>query len=68
MADIFMNAKQVSAEFFNGEINYQKVLRMTRTGKLPGAKFGKSYLYLRNELEKWAEKNFSTPAWTKIKN
>ena len=64
---VFMTAKQVASDFFNGECNYQKVLRLTRKGQLPAVKLGKSYLFKRSELERWAAENFSKPAWRKIK-
>lgn len=63
----FMNAKEVACDFFNGECSYHKVLRLTRIGMLPAVKMGKSYLYSREELERWAEQNFSRPAYAKIK-
>lgn len=64
---VFMTAKQVAKDFFNDECNYQKVLRLTRKGYLPAVKLGKSYLFKRSELERWASDNFSRPAWSKIK-
>ena len=64
---VFMTAKQVAKDFFKGECNYQKVLRLTRKGYLPAVKLGKSYLFKRSELERWATENFSKPAWRKIK-
>lgn len=67
MSQTFMDAKQVSCDFFNGMCDYQKVLRLTRNGYLPGKKLGKSYLYIREELEKWAETNFSKPVCSKMK-
>lgn len=63
----FMTAKQVAIEFFNSELGYQKVLRMTRRGMLPAVKIGKSYLYQRSQLQKWAENNFRTPAYASLK-
>ena len=51
MEQEFLSAKQVADQFFNGECNYLKVLRLTREGILPAKKFGKSYLYKRSELE-----------------
>lgn len=67
MIQEFLNAKQVAQEFFNQECSYQKVLRLTRSGVLPAKKYGKSYLYKREELEKWASNNFSKPASAKNK-
>ena len=61
----FMTAKEVAEEFFNGECSYYKVLRLTRNGMIPAMKMGKSYLYRKTELEKWAELNFSRPAYAK---
>ncbi|WP_427112718.1 helix-turn-helix domain-containing protein [Megasphaera sueciensis] len=63
----FLTAAEVVTDFFNGKFHYQSVLRMTRQGKLPAVKIGKGYLYRRSELEKWAENNFATPCWSKIK-
>ena len=34
---------------------------------IPAMKMGKSYLYRKTELEKWAELNFSRPAYAKAK-
>ena len=62
----FLSERQVAENFFNGECNYLKVLRLTRKGILPAKKFGKSYLYKRSELEKWATNNFSNPAYYDI--
>ena len=67
MSAEFMTAKEVAEKFFNGECSYHKVLRLTRTGVLPAMKMGKSYLYRKAELEKWAELNFSRPAYAKAK-
>ena len=66
MEQEFLSAKQVADHFFNGECNYLKVLRLTREGILPAKKFGKSYLYKRSELEKWAASNFCNPAYYDI--
>lgn len=63
----FMTAKEVAEEFFNGECSYYKVLRLTRNGIIPAMKMGKSYMYMKAELEKWAELNFSRPAYAKAK-
>ena len=60
----FLTAKQVSEDFFQGTFHYQRILKMTREGKLPAVKQGKSYVYLLSELQKWVDKNFSTPAWS----
>lgn len=67
MAYEFMNTQQVAEEFFNGTCDYQKILRMVRAGTIPAVKIGKSYVYRREALENWADKNFSCPAWAKIK-
>ena len=66
MVQEFLSAKQVSSDFFNGKCDYYKVLRLTRNGILPAKKFGKSYLYERTELVKWATHNFSNPAYFDI--
>ena len=63
----FMTAREVAEEFFKGGCSYYKVLRLTRSGVIPGMKMGKSYMYSRKELEKWAELNFSRPAYAKVK-
>lgn len=65
---VFLTATEVSSIFFQGKINYAKVLRMTRTGELPAIKQGKSYLYLLSALEKWADKTFNKPAWAQKKH
>ena len=62
----FLTAKEVAEAFFHNDLNYQKVLRLTRNGILPAKKFGKSYLYEKSELEFWVSNNFSTPAYFKI--
>lgn len=67
MAIQFMTANQVATEFFEGQCSYQKVLRMTRQGILPGMKIGKSYLFRCADLEKWASENFCNRAWSKVK-
>ena len=67
MSQTFMKARQWSCDFFHDMCAYQKVPRLTRNEYLPGKKLGKSYLYIRKELEKWAETNFSKPAWSKMK-
>lgn len=63
----FLTAKEVSEKFFCGKWNYQKVLRLAREGKLPGKKVGKSYLFEKNNLEIWVQKNFSNATWAKIR-
>lgn len=63
----FLSAKDVAVEFFNNKCSYQKVLRLTRKGDIPAVKLGKSYLFKRSELERWADVNFKKPAWSKIK-
>jgi len=65
---MFWTAVEVAEIFFKGKIKYAKVLRMTRSGELPAIKRGKSYLYLRSALEKWAEKVFAKPAWAQKTN
>ena len=62
-SNVFFTARQVSEVFFQGKLNYQRVLKLTREGDLPAVKTGKSYIYLSNELQKWVEKRFCTPAW-----
>ena len=64
----FLNTQQVADEFFNGAFDNQKVLRMVRNGILPAVKIGKGYVYRKEALEDWADKNFSCPAWSKIKS
>ncbi len=63
----FMTAKEGAVEFFYNEWSYQKVLRLTRNGILPAVKMGKSYLYQRTQLKRWADMNFKSPAFAKIK-
>ena len=67
MQSEFLTAREVAEVFFNGGGSYHKVLRLTRQGVIPGMKLGKSYMYRREELEKWAELNFSRPAYAKPK-
>lgn len=61
----FMTAKEVAQEFFKNKFSYQKVLRLTRNGILPAVRAGKSYLFERAALERWAEANFSRPAYAR---
>lgn len=63
----FLTAKEVAMDFLNGLWSYQKVLRLTRAGKIPAVKAGNSYTYHMAALQAWAEKNFSTAAWAKWK-
>lgn len=62
-----LTAKQVAEEFFEGQVGYQGVLRLTRQGKLPCIKLGKAYLFVRSELERWLKENASTAGWRKVK-
>lgn len=64
--DRFLTAREVVEVFFEDKLKYSRVLKMTREGYLPAVKMGKSYVYSLKELEKWAEKNFSTPSWVKV--
>ncbi len=67
MQSKFLTATEVATEFFNGSCSYHKVLRLTRSGVLPAVKLGKSYMYSREALVKWAEVNFNRPAYAKMK-
>ena len=67
MSQEFLTAKQVAENFFNNECSYYKVLRLTRNGFIPAKRIGKSYLYKKSELEKWATANFSRAAHYDIK-
>ena len=64
----FLTADEVSKIFFNGKLNYSRVLKMTRNGELPAMKQGKSYIYLSSALKAWAEKNFDKPTWAQKKS
>ncbi len=61
----FMTAKEVAKDFFMNKFSYQKVLRLTRNGILPAVRAGKSYLFERAALERWAEMNFNRPAYAR---
>ena len=63
----FLDTKDVADEFFNGGCKYQKVLRLTRAGILPGIKLGKSYVYRKENLEEWARQNFCKKNGTRDK-
>ena len=63
----FMTARQLSETYFGGVIDYKNVLRLTREGHLPAIKQGKKYVYERGAIDLWVEKNFSTPAFAKLK-
>lgn len=49
----FLTAKQVAHEYLNDVCSYHKVLRLTRLGKIPAIRLGKSYLYKRSHLDEW---------------
>ena len=49
-------------------ISYQAVLKLTREGLLPAIRQGKSYIYEKEAVDQWVSKNFSTPAWAKMKS
>ena len=57
-----LTAHQVSADFFQGLVSYDKVLRMTKAGDLPCLPIPNRYLYRRDFLEAWAH-NRSEPNW-----
>ena len=52
-----LDAHQVSKDFFQGLVSYDKVLRMTKSGDLPCLPIPNRYLYRRDILEEWARKN-----------
>ena len=62
-----MTAIEVSEQFFKGKVSYQKVLRLTRDGKLPCKKYGRTYIFDEECLKEYIKKNLSTPCWAKIK-
>jgi len=64
MDNTFLNAKEVADKFFQGKLNYQRVLKMTREGDLPAVKIGKAYVYLLSDLQIWVDKKFKKPAWS----
>ena len=55
-----LTAHQVAADFFQGLVSYDKVLRMTKAGDLPCLPIPNRYLYRRDFLEAWAQ-NRSDP-------
>ena len=55
-----LNAQQVAADFFQGVVSYDKVLRMTKAGDLPCLPIPNRYLYRRDILEEWARKNLNS--------
>lgn len=63
----FMRAREVADSFFDGKINYAKVLKLTKEGKIPSMKIGKVYYYTQEQLIEWANRNLGTPAWNKVK-
>ena len=54
-----LNARQVSDDFFQGTVSYDKVLRMTKAGELPCLPIPNRFLYRRDILEEWARKGLS---------
>ena len=64
----FLTAKQVALEYLNDVCSYHKVLRLTRDGKIPATRLGKSYLYKRSQLDVWAENQFCRSAATNDEN
>ena len=68
MNPIFLSARELSEKYFRGMISYQAVLKLTREGLLPAIRQGKSYVYEKEAVEQWVSKNFSTPAWAKMKS
>lgn len=62
MSQEFLTAQQVAREYLNDVCSYHKILRLTREGQIPATKLGKSYLYKRSHLDKWATDQFSCPA------
>lgn len=65
--DKILTARQVAEDFFEGKVSYQAVLRLTRLGKLPCVKIGKSYIFVRSERLRWLLANASTSGWRKVK-
>ena len=63
----FLTATEVANEFFQGKLNYQRVLKMTREGDLPAVKIGKAYVDLLSEWQAWVDKKFTKPAWSEKK-
>jgi len=61
MLQEFLTAQQVAHEYLNDVCSYHKVLRLTRNGKIPATRLGKSYLYKRAILDEWAANQFSWP-------
>jgi hypothetical protein len=66
-ANIFLTAKEVAENFFQGKINYKNVLEMTKLGILPARKVGKKYLYLDKALQDWVKENMYKPVWMQMK-
>ncbi|WP_196595076.1 hypothetical protein [Pectinatus frisingensis] len=50
-----MTPREVSVEFFAGELSYTAVLAMARSGELPFRKIRGKYLIWPSELTKWKE-------------
>lgn len=65
--NVYLKAKDVAADFFEGKVRYVDVLEMTKKGDLPAVKVGRRFLYLRSALEEWRNKNFYSPVWQKVK-
>ena len=61
MPQEFLTARQVAHEYLNDVCSYHKVLRLTRNGKIPATRLGKSYLYKRSKLDAWAANQFRWP-------
>lgn len=67
MDNQFMTAKDVAQHFFGGIIGYKRVLELTRNKGLPAVKMGRTYIYRWDDVDRWAQLNFSTPTWAKTR-
>lgn len=63
----FFTAQEVALIFFEGKVTYQRVLAMARKGDIPCRKIGRRYLFDRQALDVWRQRNLSRPAFSRIK-
>lgn len=61
-----ISSKQAVEEIFEGKITYQTFLLYVRSGKIPGQKIGRSYLFSKTQLNRWKEVNFATATKSRV--
>lgn len=59
----FLDAKEVSRQFFNGKISYWTILKMAKCGDIPCIRSGRRYLFDLASLEQWKKALEEKPYW-----